>query len=43
MKEFELIEKYFATAKQQRNDVILGVGDDCAILRPPQDHDLVAN
>lgn len=41
MKEFELIEKYFATTQQRRDDVILGIGDDCAILRAPSENDLV--
>jgi thiamine-monophosphate kinase len=41
MKEFSLIEKYFSHHKTQRNDVILGIGDDCAILRPPANQELV--
>lgn len=40
MKEFALIEKYFAAARQ-RDDVVLGIGDDCAILRAPPGNDLV--
>jgi thiamine-monophosphate kinase len=33
--EFELIEKFFARAGATRSDVILGVGDDAALLAPP--------
>jgi thiamine-monophosphate kinase len=38
--EFELIERYFLT-KSHRKDVIMGVGDDAAVLRPPSDMELV--
>lgn len=37
--EFSLIEKYF-THHSAREDVALGVGDDCALLSPPQDKQL---
>ena len=43
--EFELIERFFAnagTAGEQRSDVILGIGDDAAVLRMPANMDLVA-
>src|SRR3990167_3391096 len=33
--EFEIIEKYF-TRPKKRSDVILSVGDDCALLNVPQ-------
>ena len=33
--EFNLIDKYFSY-DAEREDVILGVGDDCALLNPPQ-------
>jgi len=33
--EFDLIRDYFARATGVRADVLLGVGDDCALLRPP--------
>lgn len=33
--EFELIRRYFAEATDLRADVPLGIGDDCALLRPP--------
>ena len=35
--EFELIKKFFSNVGVQRDDVVLGVGDDCALLRVPQD------
>lgn len=34
--EFNLIEKYFVNRQQLRKDVLLSAGDDCAIVRPPQ-------
>lgn len=40
--EFELIERYFRAAGITRADVVLGIGDDGALLRPPSGHDLVA-
>jgi thiamine-monophosphate kinase len=43
--EFELIRQYFsrpAPALAARPDVILGIGDDAALLRLPPDTDLVA-
>ena len=39
--EFELIAKYFADAGVARSDVVLGVGDDAALLRAPSDRELV--
>jgi thiamine-monophosphate kinase len=33
--EFDLIKRYFKSSAQQRDDVILGIGDDCALLSPP--------
>jgi len=39
--EFDLIRKYF-TRPDSRLDVILGVGDDGALLRVPPDQELVA-
>lgn len=35
MSEFELINQYFKTASIHREDVVLGIGDDCALLSPP--------
>jgi thiamine-monophosphate kinase len=43
--EFDLIDRYFARAKfavGNRPDVILGIGDDAALLRLPVGTDLVA-
>lgn len=40
--EFELIDHYFRAAGAGRADVLLGVGDDGALLRPPAGLDLVA-
>lgn len=37
--EFGLIEKFF-DRPSGRSDVILGIGDDCALLSPPEDQDL---
>lgn len=33
--EFELIETFLSRLGQQRDDVVLGVGDDAALIRPP--------
>lgn len=33
--EFDLIQRFFADATASRPDVLLGVGDDCALLQPP--------
>jgi thiamine-monophosphate kinase len=33
--EFELIERYLSRLGARRDDVLLGVGDDAALLRPP--------
>jgi len=38
--EFELIAKYFADALAGRGDVVLGVGDDAALLRVPAGQEL---
>ena len=42
MNEFELIERYFAKVGPSRDDVVLGVGDDAALLTVPPGHELVA-
>jgi thiamine-monophosphate kinase len=39
--EFELIERYLSRLGAQRDDVVLGVGDDAALLRPPPGLELV--
>jgi len=38
MKEFDLIKRYFAEQPVQRKDVLLGIGDDCAIVVPDEKH-----
>jgi thiamine-monophosphate kinase len=43
MDEFELIHRYFSRLGAVRADVLLGVGDDAAILRTPDDADLAAS
>jgi thiamine-monophosphate kinase len=40
--EFELIERYFAAVGARRPDVVLGVGDDAALLSVPPGQELVA-
>ena len=42
MGEFELIERYFAAVGALRSDVVLGVGDDAAVLSVPAGHELIA-
>jgi len=41
--EFELIEKYFSHLGTVRSDVVLGSGDDAAILNVPKDESLVVS
>jgi len=36
LSEFEIIERFF-TRNKTRQDVVLSVGDDCALLKPPAD------
>lgn len=38
--EFDLIKKYFNRSATQREDVALGIGDDCALLKIPPGHQL---
>jgi len=40
MHEFELIKKFFTQQSISRHDVILGIGDDCAIINVPRDQQL---
>jgi thiamine-monophosphate kinase len=40
--EFEVIRRYFSRMGAARSDVVLGVGDDAALLRVPADEELVA-
>ncbi len=39
--EFELIAKYFARGAPDRPDVVLGIGDDAALVRVPEGRELV--
>jgi thiamine-monophosphate kinase len=41
MQEFELISKYFANQELHRPDVLLGIGDDAALVQVPSDQALV--
>lgn len=38
--EFALIDRYFAAHDARRSDVALGIGDDCALLVPPDGQQL---
>lgn len=40
MKEFDMIKRYFADQIIQRKDVLLGIGDDCAIVKPDERYNL---
>lgn len=37
MNEFDIIKKFFRQQSTYRKDVVLGSGDDCALLKIPQD------
>ena len=41
--EFSLIQHYFEQLTPQRDDVKLGIGDDCALLQCPSDHVLAVS
>jgi len=41
--EFALIQRYFSDLGILRSDVLLGVGDDCAVLAPPADKCLLVS
>ena len=43
MREFALIDEIRARVSTARRDVILGIGDDAAILAPPPDSELVVS
>lgn len=38
--EFDIIKRYFQRPINQSNGVIIGIGDDCAILEVPEGHQL---
>lgn len=42
LSEFQLIQRYFSALTGVRDDVVLGIGDDCAVLNPPAGKQLVA-
>jgi len=41
MKEFELIKHFFTKQLVKRKDVVLGIGDDCAVLSPIENQNIV--
>jgi len=41
LSEFDIIKNYFSNIGPERDDVPLGVGDDCAILAPGKDVNIV--
>jgi thiamine-monophosphate kinase len=41
LSEFNLIRDYFSNLSHGREDVVLGIGDDCALLTLPTDKELV--
>ena len=41
--EFELIRRYFQDATRSRPDVLLGIGDDCALLQVPDGQTLAVS
>lgn len=41
MQEFSLIDRYFRVRAGKREDVLLGIGDDCALLKVPKNRVLV--
>ena len=43
MSEFDLINQFFKTTEVKRDDVLLGIGDDCAILSPPSGKQLAVS
>ncbi len=43
LSEFNLIERYFSGQGPRREDVTLGVGDDCALLRVPAGMELAVS
>ena len=43
MSEFDLINQFFKSTAVNRADVLLGIGDDCAILSPPDNKKLAVS
>lgn len=40
MKEFDLIGRYFSNGGHKRKDVVIGIGDDCAVTTVPENQQL---
>lgn len=40
MKEFDLISRYFSDGGYKRKDVVIGIGDDCAVTNVPSNQQL---
>ncbi|WP_420933322.1 thiamine-phosphate kinase [Alteromonas sp. A081] len=40
MKEFDLIGRYFSVGGHKRRDVVIGIGDDCAVTVVPENQQL---
>jgi len=40
MSEFDIIAHYFANHTEHRSDVLIGIGDDAAIVNVPEEHQL---
>ncbi|MCX4187244.1 thiamine-phosphate kinase [Methylophaga sp. OBS4] len=43
LSEFSLIEQYFAKLTVSRDDVVVGIGDDCAVLACPPDKNIAVS
>lgn len=43
LSEFSLIERYFTALTAKRDDVALGIGDDCALLCCPPGHEVAVS
>lgn len=40
MKEFDMIKRFFSEQLVKRKDVVIGIGDDCAIVQPDEKHSI---
>lgn len=40
VKEFDLIGRYFSNSGHKRKDVVIGIGDDCAVTTVPENQQL---
>ena len=41
MNEFELIQHYFTQSSASRSDLLVGIGDDAAVMRVPAGYDCI--